>query len=367
MKEQKLYNYLSFLRFFRGEASNVEVNDLLVWLESDKKNRQEYFNAKRAWLESAGDQEEQIDRSWERLQYRLFRPSENDYMIRANRRTDWKIYALVASVAVLLVFGIYSRFRIDSLEQYGRNVNQVEAPFGSRANIVLPDGTEVWLNSGSKLTYALGYAARNREVMLNGEAFFDVKKHSRSAFIVHAKDLSIKALGTRFNIKSYPDERTVEAFLVDGKIVIDKKNHDDAFEPITLKPRQKLTYMENAEVAASVHKVQDIESQRSITKSIDKEEPTQQMNIASVTYPDVDISWKDEKLVIRSETLASMSRKLERFYNIEIIFENEEVRDYVFSGTLDEVTIDEVMRAISSAAPISFSIEKNRVKLYSAK
>ncbi len=357
--------FLNFLKFFKGESSKEDTDALLKWIEEDKKNRQEYFMAKRLWLESLEQDEEQVDRSWERLQYRLFGVTGKSFGMRARRRTDLKVYALVASLALLLVTGVYTALRMNSLKSYEQNVNHVETPFGSRTNIILPDGTEVWLNSGSKLTYPTVFSGKNRVVNLSGEAFFDVKKYSGSEFIVRVPDLDIRALGTQFNVKSYPDEDIIETFLLEGKVVVDRRKNKSTFKPITLKPRQKLTFVKDQ--AGSLQEQIDKPQDKPV-EPVEKVQPIprKQVQISHVIHPDADISWKDEKLVIYSETLLSLSRKLERYYNIEIEFQDEDTKNYVFSGTLDEVTIDEVMRAISVAAPISFSIEKNKVTLCSA-
>lgn len=365
MENRDLNSYLIFLKYFRNQASEQESKELLAWLEEKKEHREQYFLAKRIWTESIKDEatENRTDHSWERLEYRLFGSEKNNKPGRLRRNPDWKVYSLVASVAILLMFSVFMTLRLDSIKNFSKNVNRVEVPFGSRTNITLPDGTRVWLNSGSKLSYAQSFFTKNREVELNGEAYFDVAKHMGSTFIVHTNDLEIKALGTQFNVKAYPDDNIVETYLVEGKVVVDHGIEDSQFESVTLRPSQKLTYVKEESVSITEQKTGTENEAATQTVARDRKESEKKVKIALVRHPETDISWKDEKLVIRSETLASMSRKLERFYNITIEFADNEVKEYMFSGTLDEVTIDEVMKAISSTAPVKYDIHKNKVTI----
>src|SRR6056297_2702493 len=157
MGEETRFN-TNFVSFFNGTASKEEIEGLLQWLEADKKNRLNYFKEKRIWQESAlsKGKEKRDDQAWERLQYRVFGPGKNHMMNRLKRKPDWKIYAVAASFAVLIVFGLYYGFKMESLNRYSQQTNKIVVPFGSRSSIVLPDGSKVWLNSGSELSYNVG-------------------------------------------------------------------------------------------------------------------------------------------------------------------------------------------------------------------
>lgn len=360
-----------FLRFFRGEATPEESEKLLKWLEADRRNRLRYFKIKRLWLESLGEKEGEkfAEQSWERIKYRLFNRAEAKKVPRfAGRRTDWKIYAIAASFGLMLIMGTYFLFKIDDLEMFSQQLNHIEVPYGSRSNIILPDGSEVWLNSGSKITYSSGFGKGQRDLTLTGEAFFDVKIRRGTPFVVKTNDLEISVLGTQFNVKSYPDEDVVETLLISGKVVIEDRNKEKEFAKVTLLPSQKMTYVKSKEINAQ-EKGKPIENKTSAKPIVAKVTTPKslQVQVSAVRHVETDISWKDEKLVIRSESLGSMARKLERYYNVKIIFLDDRIKEYKFSGTLDEVTIDEVMRAISSTAPIRFQIEKNKVSLNSAR
>ena len=115
-------------------------------------------------------------------------------------------------------------------------------PHGSKTEMYLSDGTKVWLNAGTTLRYRTSYSKNKRDVFLDGEAYFDVKKDPEHPFIVHVGDIEVKAVGTSFNVKAYKNEKTVETTLVEGKVLVSKKN---ITEPIIMLPNQKLTFVNN--------------------------------------------------------------------------------------------------------------------------
>ena len=116
---------------------------------------------------------------------------------------------------------------------------EVAARPGVRTKVVLPDGTQVWLNSNSKLKYSPDFNLHSREVDLEGEAYFDVAKDMERPFIVHASTIDVRVLGTAFTIKSYPQDETIEATLLKGAIEISGRDNPGA-PRIILKPDEKL-------------------------------------------------------------------------------------------------------------------------------
>lgn len=116
--------------------------------------------------------------------------------------------------------------------------SEVSTKYGSRTKLVLPDGTQVWLNAGSKLSYDKTYGNTIREVSLSGEAYFDVEKNPEHPFVIHTGSINIKVLGTAFNVKSFPGEKNTETSLIRGSIEVTFKNRPS--EKIILKPNEKL-------------------------------------------------------------------------------------------------------------------------------
>ena len=130
--------------------------------------------------------------------------------------------------------------------------SEISTRYGSRTKLLLPDSTQVWLNSGSKLSYNKTYGNGTREVTLSGEAYFDVVKNPAHPFIIHTVNIDIKVLGTAFNVKSFPGEKNTETSLIRGSIEVTFKNRPS--EKIILKPNEKLITANEEPAKDSVYK-----------------------------------------------------------------------------------------------------------------
>jgi transmembrane sensor len=328
--------------FLSGECTSDEADFLIKWLEESHKNRLHYFNLKRIWIEghdSIGDQE-QLEKSWKRLEESISNIEAAGLHTAKPIKFNWKKLGIAATITLLLSVTLFFVTRQYKPNDLSVSVNEINVPFGSRTNIILPDGTTVWLNSGSKLTYNSDYGKENRKVSLQGEAFFNVKHNEGSNFIVKTSDIEIQDLGTEFVVKAYPDESLIETILINGKVEISKTDNVLDKRHYTLKPKQKLTY-----------------------NKISLDNNNEKIFVTQVDDPQDYAAWKDEKLIITSETLEALSLKLERFYNVKIIFQDNSVKSFKFSGTLDGLTVEEVFMAISKTAPIEYKITKNYIYL----
>ena len=224
--------------------------------------------------------------------------------------------------------------------------NEISVTYGSKTRIVLPDSSIVYLNSGSQLSYPSAFDDE-RHVALTGEGYFVVRSDSLHPFMVHANDVIIRALGTEFNVKAYPEEERVETMLVKGVVEILKKNQT---KPITeLKPGEKATYI--------------------------KSEPTQQQQqeivLPAKGYPqmvvgveqkvDLSTSWVKNQLVFDAEPFEQIAVKLERWYNVEIDIRNKSLGKERLSGRYDTENIEQVMHSLQIAASFTYTIEKNKI------
>ena len=200
-------------------------------------------------------------------------------------------------------------------------MNQVIIPYGKRSEITLSDGTHIWLNSGSQISYPDHFTGNAREVYLSGEAFFDVVTDNDRPFHVITKDIRIRVLGTRFNVTAYSDERTTATVLESGKVSIGRNAR--IARTFDVAPGQKLIYDRETEVFA-------------------KEE-------ADLQYFN---SWVHGYLVFRNEPTPDVFRRLERYYNRNII-PGEGLDDITFSGKLDlQDDIDDVLENVAFASSL---------------
>src|SRR5258708_5365973 len=239
-----------------GEADQSELTELESLLRSDPDLHYALQNITDIWslpTRSASDAEAVYQRHISRLndpdsvdQYQEEIAVEENYKAPARRKSYAKItwvgtIAAVIGISCFLIFsnsGNNANLPSKQLSIASGPINQVSTRNGSRTKIVLPDGSQVWLNSGSNLTYTKEFGTRLREVELSGEAYFDVVKNPEQPFIIHTRQIDVKVVGTAFNVKSYPGERRTETTLIRGRVEVMIHNRPD--EKIVLKPNEKL-------------------------------------------------------------------------------------------------------------------------------
>lgn len=191
--------------------------------------------------------------------------------------------------------------------EFERTYSLVVVPYGRRSQVVLPDNSVVWLNSGSKLTYPAHFEKNKREVVLEGEAVFEVSHDAACPFFVLTKDIDVRVLGTVFCVSAYADEKVVSTVLQEGAV--------------ELNYRSKIPGFKTTEKMVPGMKVDLHTADRSLTKS--------------VVDPSEYLSWKDGYLKLKNNTLEAIGKRLSRYYNIRILFENEQLKEETFSGYLD--------------------------------
>ncbi|HPT32338.1 MAG TPA: DUF4974 domain-containing protein, partial [Prolixibacteraceae bacterium] len=217
--------------------------------------------------------------------------------------------------------------------------NEIIVPKGQISEYVFADGTHVWLNSDSRLRFPVNAGLTNREVNLEGEAYFDVARNEKKPFIVHTGGIDIHVLGTSFNVQSYPDMDQTETTLVEGSLEIHNQNREVL---ATLNPGEQLTYTRSSQSAA-LNKVDT--------------NPYQ--------------AWRDGKLIFRDKSLGEIAGNLERWYNVTLVFTDEKIKNYRFTGTiLKYKPFDQILQAIRLTTPIRYQIRvlpesSNVVTLYS--
>tara|TARA_R110002012_G_scaffold237719_3_gene411452 strand:+ start:1733 stop:2887 length:1155 start_codon:yes stop_codon:yes gene_type:complete len=230
---------------------------------------------------------------------------------------------------------IYKKKSAKTLKNSGPLVyNTLEVPYGKKFQIVLSDGTEVYLNSGSSLTYPVAfYDEGPRNVVLRGEAYFTVKSDSLRPFSVDAGLLGTKVLGTEFNISNYADDEYVKVVLVEGRVAVNEGGNPGR-RAIVLRPHQMASYS---------------------------------LSGADLVVSDVDVSshiaWKDGILLFKNEDFYRITKKLERHYDIEINIKDVEVGQERYTGRFKTETIDEVLQAFQRIKEFEYSSSKNKIEI----
>ncbi len=237
--------------------------------------------------------------------------------------------------------------------------NEITAPLGARSEVVLPDGSKVWLNAGSKIRYRDGFNKVNRDILLEGEAYFKVAKNKELPFNVRTGELSIVAVGTEFNVKAYVSEGIIETTLVEGKVSIEC--------PSGSIKKSKLVYLEAHEKAVYVkeNRKLDVEDFTAIKQTKPEVMKLKKgiIYVAEKVDPVPIIAWKDNRLIFKGEELNSLLVKLERKYNVAFSFESENIKDFRFTGTLEDETLTQVLDVIKLSAPIEYALDGKTVRI----
>ncbi len=200
---------------------------------------------------------------------------------------------------------------------------EVSVPLGQMSEITLYDGTKVWLNSGTTIRYQSNFGKNNRNVALEGEAFFEVTK-SKLPFKVELKDVEVEVLGTTFNVVSYSDEDYSQVTLVEGKVKVNDLNENSI---AVLKPSEQI-YIDSKTNKASISKVET--------------------NFYT--------SWINGKIVFDDQPLAEITRKLERWYNVDIQFKEPGIGELHFSGTiLKHKPFNQIVTAFGLLLPVDIN------------
>jgi len=262
----------------------------------------------------------------------------------AARRITWRIglrWMAAAVVAGGIVMGAIRLFT-NTGNDNGRN--EIVTRNGSRTSIELPDGSTVKLNGGSKLVYEDGFGKSDRVVFLEGEAFFDVKADPAHPFIVNTGKLSVKVLGTAFNVNTYDD--AVETVLIKGKIEVQLKNQEES--RIVLKPLEKITVSGNKYKAKKNNQPSDSQEPKEIKYQVSTISRNEEINDFSET------AWLNNKLAFKDETFESLKTRLERWYNVHIEIAGEQLKNEELTGVFQNENIIQALEALKVIAPFKY-------------
>ncbi len=224
-----------------------------------------------------------------------------------------------------------------NLKKPEERMNVVEIPYGQKSELLLADGTKVWLNAGSRLAFPSKFIGKSREVFLEGEACFKVVENKNQPFIVKTDDLNIKVLGTHFNVSAYPNDETIETVLLEGKVEVARSL---AFglgkEEVELAPNQKASF------------------QRELNE----------LKVSEDKHVDYHIAWTYGWLKYEKESLSSVLKQVERYYNVKIELPVNYPGDDKISGKLDlKNSLEAVMVVLADASYFNYRINGNNIAI----
>ncbi len=294
--DQKLWAAISSV--INGNASAEQKELVNLWLSESEGNRKFYEIVSENVDDGLVSSDEIKERIFSNIQSQVLSP-------KANKRFNFWIPAAAAVAAILITVAVFSWFINPKTETHVTFLESV-TPYGVKTKIVLSDSTVVYLNAGTHIKYPSQFKGKTREVSLSGEAYFEVYRDQKHPFIVKTSDVSIKVLGTHFNVKTFPEEDLFEASLLEGSISL-SLNKSKKDEMVYLKPNQKASYKKSM-AQISVQKVN----------------------------AELDASWKDGKFYFNNEYLPSILRALERNYNVPVKLMTEKLNSEVYTGLFNK-------------------------------
>jgi len=317
-------------RFFKGECSEEDRSYLNeVFCDRDKEKELEK-HLRRQWYELLSEsdlKEEQLDHILYRIHYEVNTKLEKS---KRTLSTFVKWFSRVAAVLILPLL-IYSGIHFyRSANKENTSWVEINAPAWTRAQFSLPDGTQGWLNSNSSVKYN-GDFTNTREVVLDGEAFFDVKKNDKRPFKLSTDEIIVTVLGTRFNIASYENAKSVEVVLEEGRLLFNNKEMNKSY---SMQPNDCIIYNK---------KLDDF--------------------TIEVVEPETYSSWTNGKLVFRNDSLDVIARRLERWYNIEVEVRGNMTNQSRLRATFVDENLEKVLKLLKLSLPVTYEINPPQIQM----
>ena len=329
--DELIANYLT-----EGLDKNA-LDELKTWIAASAENQQYFIRQREIWFSAVSREAASVydkDKAFENFRNRV----ESQKEIQSTSRRGFSLSALwryAAVVAIIIAVGCISYWQGEvNVKDTFADIS-VEAPLGSKTKLYLPDGTLVWLNAGSRMTYSQGFGVDNRKVELEGEGYFEVKRNEKIPFFVKTKDLQLQVLGTKFNFRDYPEDHEVVVSLLEGKVGLNNLLREE--KEAVLSPDER----------AVLNKANGLLTVESVTAS----------NASQ---------WTDGYLFFDEELLPDIAKELERSYNVKIHIANDSLKTFRFYGNFvrREQNIQEELEALASTEKMQYKIEERNITIY---
>lgn len=317
----------TLIKFINKELAQAERQKVIRWIEASNENRKRYNLLKaRDTVAKFNTPHLDIDKSYREVIEKT-----------KKRKQTAPVWMRVAAAVILLASTWFVwDLTTETTKPKPGKVDEVDEQIsitdkGENTEILLPDGSKVQLNADSRLTWSPNFSDSIRQIHLSGEAFFDVAHDSQRPFIVHTENLDVTVLGTTFNVRAYPDDEKPVTTLVSGIVELSGKTN----KPVTLQPMQAAVLDKN----------------------------TEQFEIEDVSEFEA-APWREGKLLFQDTPLEKVVRDIERKYDVECYIDSSELNGFLFTGTFDNLTIDEVLRVLKISSDINYNKDGKKIELF---
>lgn len=324
MKIFDAINFGSLLgKYLLGKENGSDFRQLKLIVDKNKDIERIFYRLKdEKQIAAEIDKYDCIDRNqaWQRFSLRMA-------FISANRSAKrWKIAAGIFLIIGLGSLAGFLKYEVLNSNQSGTLLyTTFTTPLGQNSKITLPDSSVVWLNSGTTLTYNNHFSVDNRNIEIEGQAFFHVEHNQKIPLVIKCRDLNVTVLGTKFDVNAYPNHANIEVVLEEGVVQL---THDKvgSFKHL-LKPGEKAEF----------------------------DTGNKTLNVSAVDVYKF-TSWKDGILIFKNDPMNVVIEKLERWYNIKIDVQNKEIYDLVFNATIVNQSVDEIFGLIKYTCSVNYQI-----------
>ncbi|MDP4276118.1 MAG: FecR domain-containing protein [Bacteroidota bacterium] len=251
-----------------------------------------------------------------------------------DRHTLFASYRWAAMVLGLILGGISMYVANNQIIRNNTNQYAISVPYGSKTQLLLPDGSKVWLNAGSTLKYAQNFGTKTRRVKLSGEAYFEIAKNAGKPFIVLTNEASVKVIGTKFDVKAYPEDQRLDVTLLRGSVQLNTNYQPD--KSYIMKPNQ--------------HAI------------IDKVDRKVRMEATDASRS---AAWTEGKILFDEDQFGQIVRRLEREYNVEIEVKDSKLMNQRFYGDFSKAqSIQEILGIMTSNNEFSYTMKGNHICIF---
>jgi len=338
------YRYsILFKKYLNNACSRQEVEEILSFIENpdnteflkQEANSQFLSIDKKSIAELKNPQSlPSLDKVLERIHHQINFQEKELTIVPDRKKKFLAFFTKAAAILILplLAYSAYLTFKAPGKRhtESAKVIWQtVKTTTGTQTDFILPDGSHVWLNSGSVLEYPVAFAHDKRQVKLTGEAFFDVKKDPLHPFIVNAGKLNIEVKGTRFNVCNYLNESNSEITLESGSVRLFAGSYTDDKTLALIKPGER-ALLSNSNDKLSVSKV-DVEKHT---------------------------SWKEGQLIFRDDKMDEVVLKLNRKFNVDIILQDPEIKEYIYTATFEDESLAQILGLLKISAPVNYVVYK---------
>ena len=314
-----------------AQLSEAEASELEDWKLANSENLQEYNDFVALWAQSGSLKMPNPINQFEAQSAIRKKAGINTSK---TKWINWAVQAAAVVVLSLIFSGIYNSLNNNRVQSVADNSSpiyqEIKAAYGTQAKVELADGTKVFLNSGSKLRFPQTFANKQqRTVFLDGEGYFEVTKNKEQSFIVQANKLNIRVLGTKFNVDAYTDNASISVALVEGSVMLQGNAGNLNKDLMELKPNQVATL-----------------------------NPTDQ-TLSKTDVPDLYkyTAWINGRIVFYGDPIQTVVKKLEKWYNVEIVISDSKLEDYKFTGTFINEPLEQILNVLSMSSQMTYVVK----------